>query len=536
LEKFYKLFLDKLDFSYDSFDRIVINGYMGPFHNPSNLSYYFKKILGHGYVNKELLFSVTEKYKQQIEAYAGNHHLSCEYISNDIRKEKYVKKYRERFEKKDQFGVYYILKTKENESTFRVVSPNRDQADPENYLAKTRKPFTHYYFYIHDEVLGNMCIRVASYLPFKVTIYLNGHSYIERYLKKFGKKKGLYKKRENAFLNIQDIDLLLKAKEAFTPDLIRSRINHWLSVIGPGLESYPSAYQYFIDQIEYSRNFIFKSHFFLKSLFLRSCELSMHAISSDRIKEIFDARRSKGRVEKSIHRSEDGVHVFKAIFNRCVVKQYRKFLNFLRFEFTCNHLPDLKLKKALDELPEFEEKAEGVLDRYTQTEASMLNCHADIDYFKKHSQPVMMGKTKIPAVHVYQERTNRMLETLLHDHRSIGQWKSMELRSRIITEFELSDDSYSRNQVIYDIRKLRAHGLLEKLEGANRYRLTGYGVKVALAFTVMRKRIYGPMHYSLFHHQPDPAIDTSSKLERMYRQLDFKINDIQKYLAAHKAA
>lgn len=536
MEKFYRLFLDKLDFSYDSFDRIVLNGYIGPLHNPANLSYYFRKILNFGYVNKDMLFSVTETYKQQIERYAREHHLSCDYLDNDIRKERHVKKYRERFEKSERFGVYYILKTKENESTFRVVSPKRDPKDPANHLARTRKPYTHYYFYIHDEVLGNLCIRVASYLPFKVTVYLNGHSYIERYFKRLGKKKGLYKKRENAFLNVRDIDVLMKAKAAFTPDLIRSRLNYWVSVIGPTLERYPAGYDYFIDQIEYSRNFIFKSSFFLKSLFLRSCELSLHALSSDRIKEIFGSVKGKGRSEKQLSHNEEGMYVFKAIFHRCLVKHYRKFANFLRFEFTCNHLPDLKLKKHLDELPAFEQKATGVLDRYVETETAMLNCHADVDYFSHHSRPVMVGHTKIPAIHVYQNRTHRLLETLLHDHRSIGEWKSMALRERIMADFELPAESYSRNQIIYDLRKLRAHGIVEKLPGMNRYRLTDYGVKVALAFTVMRKRIYGPMHYSLFHHQPDPALETSSKLERLYRQLDLTVNDIQEYLAGHRAA
>ena len=191
MENFYRLFLAKIKFSYDSFDRIVLNGYISSFHKAGNLTFYFKFILKHLYVNKKLLFSVTENYKKVIEDFAKNNQLSCEYIEKGVRKDAFVKKYRQRFEKKERFGVYYIMKSKENESTFRVVRPNRKDCDEENYLSKTRKPFTHYYFYIHDDVLGNLCIRVASYLPFKITVYLNGHSYLERCFKK---KKVLYKK------------------------------------------------------------------------------------------------------------------------------------------------------------------------------------------------------------------------------------------------------------------------------------------------------------------------------------------------------
>ena len=536
MAKFYKLFINKLAFCYDCFDRIVINGYIMYFHQCTNLSYYFKVILGHKFVNKKLLFSVTTSYKNKIEQLSSKLGLSCEYIDNHKRKDEFVKKYREVYERKNKFGVYYILKTRENESTYRVARPNLKDCDKENYLSKTRKLYTQYYFYIHDKILGSFCIRLASYLPFKVTAYLNGHSYIERYIKnKFGKKR-IYKKRENAFLNIRDTNLLFEAKENFTPELIKDRLDYWIKKVGPELEKQPLCYSYFIDQIEYARNFVFKSHYFIRELFNRSCELSMQLISTDHIKQMFQSKVKDDQIRKSVKLLDEGYYVFKAWFKRCSIKQYRKFSNFLRFELTCNNLPDMKLKKGLDNLPVFEKKAEEVLDRYSETESLMLNCHADIDYFTKHSRPVMQGRTKIPALHVYQERINRLLEVFLHDNRAIGEWKSMAIRNRIIKEYELEEGSYSCNQVIYDIRKLRAHGIVEKLKRRNSYRLTSYGVKVALAFTLMRKRLYGSLHYSLFHNQPDHEMLTESKLEQLYRRLDTDLNNIQNYLFGKKAA
>ena len=498
--------------------------------------YYFKEILGHRFIHKKLLFSVTENYKRKINEIVQKQNIYCEYIDKGKRKEYFVYKYLRHYEKKDKYGVYCILKARENEQSLRVVRPNQKDCDTDNYLATTRKLYTQYYFYIRDKVLGNMCIRVGSYLPFKVTVYLNGHSYIERYLKNTYGKKALYKKRDNAFLNIRDIHKLIEAKAQFTAGLIKERINYWIEQIGPELERYPMHYSYFIDQIEYCRNFIFKSHHYLSALFKRSCELSLQLISTDTIRQIFACRARDEDISKRLNHIQEGYYVFKSFFKRCSVKQYRKFSNYLRFEFTCNNLPDIRLKKGIDNLPAFQEKAEAVLDRYCETEAVMMNCHTDVDYFIKHARPVIVGQTKISGLHVYQERVNRMLEALLHDNRSIGQWKSMDVRQKIIDSFDLSENDYSRNQVIYYIRKLRAHGLVEKIKGTNTYRLTGYGVKVALAFTLMRKRIYGPLHYSLFEQQPDAGIDTGSILERLYRRLDIDINEIQKYLAGSPAA
>jgi hypothetical protein len=186
------------------------------FHKATNVLYYFKEILGHRFIHKKLLFSVTENYKRKINEIVKRQNVYCEYIDKGKRKEDFVYKYLRPYEKKDKYGVYCILKARENEQSLRVVRPNQKDCDTDNYLAPTRKLYTQYYFYIRDKVLGNMCIRVGSYLPFKVTVYLNGHSYIERYLKNTYGKKALYKKRDNAFLNIRDINKLFEAKKKFT--------------------------------------------------------------------------------------------------------------------------------------------------------------------------------------------------------------------------------------------------------------------------------------------------------------------------------
>ena len=57
----------------------------------------------------------------------------------------------------NRYGVYFIFKSMEQGSTFRITVPKYPTADP-NYriLAHQRSRFTHYYFYIRDEVLGPM--------------------------------------------------------------------------------------------------------------------------------------------------------------------------------------------------------------------------------------------------------------------------------------------------------------------------------------------------------------------------------------------
>ena len=74
------------------------------FQQSTNLCFYFKVILGHKFVNKKLLFSVTARYKNKIEQLASKLGLSCEYIDNHKRKDEFVKKYRENYNRKSLFS------------------------------------------------------------------------------------------------------------------------------------------------------------------------------------------------------------------------------------------------------------------------------------------------------------------------------------------------------------------------------------------------------------------------------------------------
>jgi len=71
--------------------------------------------------------------------------------------------------------------------SFRSAVPRFPVTDP-NYriLARQRSRYTHYYFYIRDEVLGPIALCVGSFQPFSVTYYLNGHHFIERELLRAG--------------------------------------------------------------------------------------------------------------------------------------------------------------------------------------------------------------------------------------------------------------------------------------------------------------------------------------------------------------
>ena len=166
METFTKLFGSLLIFVYHCFDRVVINGYLSGLSRPEQVVHFVRTVLGIPVVSKEVLSQRTNDYQSWVEAFARNHKIPIEWARKGVRKEDYVLPALHRMEKRKAFGVYFVFKSMEQGRTFRISVPKYPTQDP-NYriLAHQTSRFTHYYFYIRDEMLGPILIRVASFFP-----------------------------------------------------------------------------------------------------------------------------------------------------------------------------------------------------------------------------------------------------------------------------------------------------------------------------------------------------------------------------------
>lgn len=224
MELFTQLFGNLLVFVYHCFDRVVIHGYLSGLSRPGQVVHFFRDVVGETVIDKAVLWRRTNEYQGWVEAYARNHGISFEWAEPKVRKEEYVRPAGDRMRRAGRHGVYFILKSMEQGQTFRSTVPKYPTGDP-NYriLGRQRSRFTHYYFYIDDEVLGPMSMRVASFFPFQTTYYLNGHNFIEREL---SREQVTFRKNDNAFLKVSDVAALQAAADRLTPLVIQKRLDY----------------------------------------------------------------------------------------------------------------------------------------------------------------------------------------------------------------------------------------------------------------------------------------------------------------------
>lgn len=540
MQLFLNLFEPYLQWFYHCFDRLVVNGYLSFFFLENHVVYFFRDLGGHPVLTKELLAKRTHDYRAWVENYARIHGAPIQWAEKDVRKKDFLSPKLRAFRKAGKFGVYFILCSMEQGSTFAIRHPKFPTQDP-NYriLRKQRSRYLHYYFYIYDSIAGAMVLRVATFLPFQVTAYLNGHEFIERQLL----DKGIaYQKDDNRFKSVADPAALQRAADQFSGAILQQRINHWTLAVGPKFSAKEQRAckglhrMYALSQVEYCRNFIFKRTWPIRSIFRRCCELGSYLLSADRIAQLFGQRLTKrfsGKLQTVVERIEHGQHVLRAYCRHSFFKSYEKAATFLRMELVCNDPGDFRLKKQLAHLEEVKSRFQELTDQWVHTQAQHLNVHGQFDLVARLARPVIQGRTKVAGIKLENPRLMRLMEVLLQKaDGKLRSWTSAYLLETLRDQYGLKAGEYTINQLRYDLRKLRVHGLIERIKGTYFYQLTANGLKAALLLVQLRRRIFGPLAYGLIRHRPDKKLAPDSKFERAYHKVEQSIDQLIELMAA----
>jgi hypothetical protein len=74
-----------------------------------------------------------------------------------------------------------------------------------------------------------------------------------------------------------------------------------------------------------------------------------------------------------------------------------------------------------------------------------------------------------------------------------GEWTTREAHARVLARHRLADTDYHLSQLRYDLAKLHANGLVQRVGRTRRYLLTPQGAKLGVLLVKLRTRLLGPL-------------------------------------------
>jgi len=523
MNAFYEHHQDNIRFGYRCFDRILLNGLIQPFQQPERVIGFFSTYREQYPVSRDVLRDIADQFRNWVtnrsqkwgapivDAPAG-------------RRDEFVEPY---FKRAQPDEVVVILRARE---PARIMIAIGNKQDNRWHLQLAPRWVVQYNFYLNDRQWGRMFVRLCPYFPFSARLCLNQHHWLANQLRAEGID---FQQCANAFLKCRDPQRLQELADSLTTrDLIRCG-EKWLTRLTPFFTPRERAHagcqhRLFFAQVEYCDNLIFHRRAALDALGERLLDANRSIGQPNKITVIFGrkiTRRYRGQLQTVIEDLHLPNPVIRSHYGNGFIKQYVRDHVLLRTEPSTNNVADYAVPKAIANLPQLRQKLSSIVDRYLDVQQDILETFVDRGQLRKLSQPTLLPHGKrIPGLKLDHPRQLALMHALVCFAHIAAEstFTTTELHARAAAVLGVSTTDYRLSSLRYDLSKLRAKGLVEKLPHSRRYRLLAEGYRLCLVFLKLFERIYAPLTAGLlqpFSGDAQLPHQRLSQLDRLYRQV-----------------
>ncbi len=352
------------------------------------------------------------------------------------------------------------------------------------------------YYYFMDRDFGLMHVKIQTWMPFTIQVYVNGHEWLARKLTRRGIP---FRQVDNAFVWLADARRAQRCVPQFWQrdwpkllDCMARRVNPLLSNFLAG-----QGYYWVIDEAEYSTDVLFTDQAALSSLRAALYEYATLGLSAPRLMTFLGRKYREtfqGEIQTHWHRREPGGAV-KHWVKGNALKMYDKHGTVLRIEPVIRNPREFFVHRVRQKRDGTAETGwfpmnKGVANLYRYAQVSRKASERYLEALAVVDDP-SVGQRELEsrcAPVLYQGRRRRALQPLSRDDQALFQaalrgehavrgFRNGELAAQLFGR--RPEDAVQRRRqcgrASRRIQLLRAHGLVAKFPRSRRYRVTRRG-------------------------------------------------------------
>ena len=239
---------------------------------------------------KTFLLANALRLKTHARGLAMKHGRPFEYLATPTRKEDAARKLAERDGIEE--GLVCVF------SALNPAAPFRSLHREQPYVQSARRKCLHLYFYFMDRHLGLIHVRLQTWFPLQIQVYLNGHEWLARKLT----ARGIgYTKLDNTFARVEELPRAQRLADRFAHLDWPSILNRYARLVVPQLHDVLHGCEYYwvAAQAEYSTDVMFKTAAGLRELYPRLLSHSTLCFGAEEVMN-FLGRKLTGRFEGEI--------------------------------------------------------------------------------------------------------------------------------------------------------------------------------------------------------------------------------------------
>jgi hypothetical protein len=478
----------------EGIDRMYLNAYVPRLQCEIGVVRFFVLHRGATVASSALMDPITKKFVADIEAFAQRHDVPMVRFEKHQRKDDIAKEHLARF--RGEEGVLFVGKAQEKTGVFRTES-RRNPETGKRYpvIVRSTAVVNQYYFYAVDRDFGPFFIKFCSYFPYTAKLCINGHEYVKRQLERRGIE---YRPLDNGILSCTDVKQLQRLCDGLDADTIDAFFRKWLKRLPHPFTAKDRAAGYRYDlsilQAEFSLTQVLDRPVTGRVFFEEVIRENLDIGRPSQVQLIFDRRvtkRTPGRFRTRIL-TNGVIPSLHVDYLSARIKQYHKEGRALRTETTINNTPDFGIGKRLKNLPALREIGFKANRRLLDVQRISHDCALGEDDFRRVDQPVEIDGQRVAALRFSDPRVQALLNVLVLFILQPRGFSNRNLREHVAPMLGIDLSSMTQGRMSYDLRRLRLHGLIERIPKTHRYRLTSFGLRTALFFTRVYGRILRP--------------------------------------------
>jgi len=533
MNAFFEHHKNSIRFGYRCFDRLLLNGLIQPFQQPERVIGFFNFYRQQYPVSRDVLRDIATQFQNWVVNRSQKWDVPI-LEAPESRRDEFIKPY---FRKAKPDTVVAIVKGRE---PARIMIAIGNKKDDRWHLQIAQRWVVQYNFYVNDKRWGPMFVRMCPYLPFSARVCLNQHHWLAQRMQEEGID---FQQCTNAFLRCANPARLQQLSDSLTPRDFLTCGQKWLATFTPFFtererKQAGCQHRLFFAQIEYCDNIIFRPRAALDQMGERLLDANRTIGQPNKITVIFGRKITKqyrGKLQTVIEDLNLPNPVIRSHYGNGFIKQYVRDHVLLRTEPASNNVNDYGVNKAVENLPELRRRLATVIDNYHDVQQDILETFVDRGQLRALAQPTVLPNGKrVPGLKLDHPRLLAVMHALVRFSHIAAQntFTTPELYADTLTALDASSRQYSLASLRYDLSKLRAKGLVEKVPKSRRYRLLPKGYSICLLFLKLFERIYAPLTAGLMaplagdsklQHQK------RSQLDRLYQRV---VDDLNKLMLA----
>lgn len=505
-------------------DRMYLNLYVPLLQTEGGIAYFFRHHRGNMFASSALMAPMTRRFVQRVEDFAQAEGIDLISFEKGKRKEDIGKKYLRDFEANE--GVLFIGKAQEKASVVRTRRCHNARTG-QSYasLYKSTSMVNQYYFYCVDQDFGPFFIKFCSYFPYNGKLCLNGHEYVKRQLEK---RDIAYEPLDNGIASCEDPVALQRICESLTDRKIDRLLRKWLRRLPHPFTNQDRAagFRYDISmlQVEFSLTQMLDRPLTGRCFFEQVIRDNLDIGRPDQVQLIFDRRIPRNVPSRFRTRViTDGVIPSLYMdYKNSRIKQYYKEGRALRTETIINNTYDFQVGRRLTNLATLSQVGFEANRRLLSVQRISHNCFIGEEVFNSVNQPVEVEGQRGSSLRFGNLRTIALFAAILWFRLLPHGFCNRDLREQLAPLMGLEPEEFSQGRMTYDLRRLRLHGLIERIEKSHRYRVTSLGFRTALFYTRAYSCLLRPGLSVI--NDTDPPADT--RLRKALDSMDKAVNKI----------